>query len=516
MKSQASQKKTVYEKEKAAREAGEMTKVTATAMSSVPTASSTAAKSKSTPKTSTPVVQPAVDPAVAEITKQLAALTLLVQANVGATPVSTPAPTLAPAQPYAAARTYRCMWCDSPDHRKDRCGELTSVVQTGRVRFNEKGYVVNAATGEEIPPMFGRGGMKVLLPAVVQPTLTTSINQIMLMDDEPVAELGNEGTVCVVTVNDDGTEQFEYIDANVEEKRKRDDVEQVRQVRQRLSESPTPGPSQFVGVVPPAMPRSPAQSTPAQSAEARVVDRPMYRNLSAIGGKADIGGIVDKVLKREVNVTVEELLATSSEVRAQVVELLRNKRQIVEGPRPPPKVRGPPIVNVNHMEVGPLYACASPRVKVTLERGLMVTALIDDGSEISIMPRRVFERLNIPIDTEINWKINTYEVVKAEAEGKGLLGVCHAVHVNVGGVEVEMPIFVVEDSNSDLLLGRPWEQFVQAQHDNRADGSLWIRIQSADGRRVAQFCAVAANHERNRSYARHPPAGMIGADWGKV
>ena len=151
-----------------------------------------------------------------------------------------------------------------------------------------------------------------------------------------------------------------------------------------------------------------------------------------------------------------------------------------------------------------------------VENTISVDALIDDGSEISIMPRRVFEKLNIPIDTEINWTINTYEAVKAEANGKGLLGVCHAVNVNVGGVAVDIPVFVVENANSDLLLGRPWERYVEAKSDNRPDGSLWIRIQSPDGRRVAQFCAVKAEHERNRHFARLPQEGLVGSDWGKV
>jgi hypothetical protein len=194
----------------------------------------------------------------------------------------------------------------------------------------------------------------------------------------------------------------------------------------------------------------------------------MYRNLSTIGEKVDIGGIFDKILKSEINVMVEEMLATSAEVRGQAVDLLRNRRQVIEGLKPPPRMRGLPVISVNHMEVGPLYACASPRVRATIEKGVTVTALIDDGSEICIMPRRVFETLNIPIYTEINWKINTYEVVKAEASGKGLLGVCHSVRIGVGGVVIDLPIFVVKDSNLDLLLGRPWVQYVQAKNNNRA------------------------------------------------
>jgi hypothetical protein len=41
------------------------------------------------------------------------------------------------------------------------------------VRYNEKGYVVNVVTGEEIPTMFGKGGMKILLPPMIVPHTTT-------------------------------------------------------------------------------------------------------------------------------------------------------------------------------------------------------------------------------------------------------------------------------------------------------------------------------------------------------
>jgi len=40
------------------------------------------------------------------------------------------------------------------------------------------------------------------------------------------------GTVCVVTLNEDGTETYEYIDADVEEKRKAEEEAQAgRNVR---------------------------------------------------------------------------------------------------------------------------------------------------------------------------------------------------------------------------------------------------------------------------------------------
>ena len=122
------------------------------------------------------------------------------------------------------------------------------MLGTGQIKFNDLGHLCNAVTGEEIPPKFGRGGMKSIwkpTPVAATPVHSISVNHITLEGDKPVASLGTESTVCLVTIHDDGRETHEYIDANIEEKRKRDEIEQRRQVRPRTDESPTPGSSQL-------------------------------------------------------------------------------------------------------------------------------------------------------------------------------------------------------------------------------------------------------------------------------
>ena len=128
-----------------------------------------------------------------------------------------------------------------------------------------------------------------------------------------------------------------------------------------------------------------------------------------------------------------------------------------------------------------------------------------------MMPRRVFERTELPIDTEIRWRIDKYDSqTNAELDEHGLIGVCHDVSVDIGGVEVKQPIFVVEYCNNDLILGRPWERMVRAEYINEDDGSCIVRIKSPDARRMVQFCAVKSEHEWNREFARHVEDSGIG------
>lgn len=120
-----------------------------------------------------------------------------------------------------------------------------------------------------------------------------------------------------------------------------------------------------------------------------------------------------------------------------------------------------------------------------------------------MMPRRIFDRLDLPIDTEIHWRIDTYDTkTNSELDEQGPIGVCHEVPVDIGGIEVKQPIFVVQHCNNDLILGCPWERMVRAEYINEDDGSYTVKIKSPDGRRMVQFCAVKTEHERNREFAR--------------
>ena len=37
----------------------------------------------------------------------------------------------------------------------------------------------------------------------------------------------------------------------------------------------------------------------------------------------------------------------------------------------------------------------------------------------------------------------------------------HGVSIDIGGVEVKLPIFIVEHGNADVILGRLWERAVR-------------------------------------------------------
>ena len=146
-----------------------------------------------------------------------------------------------------------------------------------------------------------------------------------------------------------------------------------------------------------------------------------------------------------------------------------------------------------------LYACASPTVMGKMEGKLKVKMLIDSGSEMSVMSRDLYERVKglLPVNTEIRWSIGS-----AFSTMDKVFGVCHSVAVEAGGIEIPVPVFILEGTLQEFILGRTWDRLVRGQHDNRQDGSLYISITSLHDRKKATFCAVADCTDRDRDRMR--------------
>ena len=85
-----------------------------------------------------------------------------------------------------------------------------------------------------------------------------------------------------------------------------------------------------------------------------------------------------------------------------------------------------------------------------LEGAKRVKMLIDSSSEMCVMSKRLWDELQekLPIDWNVAWSIGS-----ANAMRDRVCGVCHSVSVNVGGVEVDVPIFVLEEAAQNLILG---------------------------------------------------------------
>jgi hypothetical protein len=221
-----------------------------------------------------------------------------------------------------------------------------------------------------------------------------------------------------------------------------------------------------------------------------------------------------------ITLNLRELFAVSSEVSAFVNDQTRKHRLPID---PASGVTSITASATSYFDASAsattahhLYACPSSRAKVTLDGSLGTWGLIDHGSEVNLIPRRIYERMdNLPVDTDIEWTINAYHQ-SGRTPPNGMIGVVHALSIDVGGVEVKLPVFVVEEAFQDLILGRPWERAVRAIITNNNDGSVSVQIHSEDGRRAVRFTGVTGDHERNREFAKHAVSPRVSIDPLKV
>ena len=160
---------------------------------------------------------------------------------------------------------------------------------------------------------------------------------------------------------------------------------------------------------------------------------------------------------------VQDFLAISSEVSGYLHEQIQKRHVSIDtaAPATPMSTTAPTItaastkVQINSTNAGDLkklYPYPSPRPKATLDHEVKVMSLLDAGSEVNIMPHCVFEQLNLAIDSDINWRIEVYDSkTNRNFDDHGLIGVCHDISVDIGGVDVEQHIFMVEHSNYDFI-----------------------------------------------------------------
>ena len=85
--------------------------------------------------------------------------------------------------------------------------------------------------------------------------------------------------------------------------------------------------------------------------------------------------------------------------------------------------------------------------------------MLDMGSEVNLIPKRVFDTFDYPIDTDIRWRISGYDQkTQDHLMGSGLFGILHDCPVEIGGIMVRLHLFVIQDAVPNLLLGRPFER----------------------------------------------------------
>jgi hypothetical protein len=157
--------------------------------------------------------------------------------------------------------------------------------------------------------------------------------------------------------------------------------------------------------------------------------------------------MLKKILDQPVNnVTAREILANSP-------NLLRMTFKYLDAPlRGEARSLDKKQTKVgSHRTESSFYSVSTPKMKVRLNEEILVTAMVDSGAEINVMTAEVAERAGLAITPSPDLTI-----IGHGGERRRFEGVCEDTPIQIGGIIIYTPIFVVESADIPLILGQPF------------------------------------------------------------
>lgn len=218
---------------------------------------------------------------------------------------------------------------------------FAEALKSGNIKINENGRIAFTPSGVEIPPAFGRGGMRVMYDLIFSTMASQAKVNTITFDDG----YGTDGNVRVVKKDEDDR----WIEVDVEEKRKQDDGKFQRNARRKVDATWQPDPASAAqpstaptGVAQhwpiPTLSNQPA-SGPASSASQTqpantLMDldplpdatKPKYRLQSELGKTISVVDFGEKIMNAPIMLSIKEFLAVSPEMSGYIHEQTRRKR----------------------------------------------------------------------------------------------------------------------------------------------------------------------------------------------
>lgn len=224
------------------------------------------------------------------------------------------------------------------------------------------------------------------------------------------------------------------------------------------------------GTEPSAKPTTPAAYTPTTTGAAN----PNAYHLTSDAENAKvIDAVFQEMLDGKCPLPPRTVLALSQDVRRKMNDYVRVRR--VDGPKDAAavqllgEIKGELAQQV--FEVGmnmapqPEYSLPLREVEMELNGKIRVAGILDSGSQITLMTKRIWEATRAPLNPGRRMPMQ-------DANGglKSTMGVVENLAITVGDVTTRAHVHVVENAPFDLLIGRPWFQAVRSALIDEAGG----------------------------------------------
>jgi hypothetical protein len=187
--------------------------------------------------------------------------------------------------------------------------------------------------------------------------------------------------------------------------------------------------------------------------------------------------VLTKLLNTQISLTAGEILGTSRELSIALADQIRVK-------------------NVTAANAAANHTCANHgsllRVPVRVGR-YTYNAIIDSGSEVNLIKRRVWENdLKVPMDVGASMTLHD-----ANGGTSTLKGIIPDLELKIGGLITTSNYWVTTTCPLDILLGRPWQRQNLVSIDERTEGT-YLRFNKVNGDRVMEILVMP--HEETHSH----------------
>jgi hypothetical protein len=193
--------------------------------------------------------------------------------------------------------------------------------------------------------------------------------------------------------------------------------------------------------------------------------------------------VLKKILSTQISLTAGEILGTSRELSIALADQIRVK-------------------NVASVSASTNHTCAnhSSLLRVPVKVGnYTYNAIIDSGSEVNLIKRRVWENdLKVPMDVSASMTLHD-----ANGGTSTLKGIIPDLELKIGGLITTSNYWVTTTCPLDILLGRPWQRQNLVSIDERTDGT-YLRFNRVNGDRVMEILVMP--HEDSARKGNHATA----------
>lgn len=255
-------------------------------------------------------------------------------------------------------------------------------------------------------------------------------------------------------------------------------------------------------------------------------DKPSVRFTSDIQNDVSIEDVIKRVLEQKTSISLRELFAVSPELQKRMGNLVKTRREVtssatsidgedtvieIDSNSPENDTPGCAILNwegdpsalpafleryadaVSLKSPVRCFARTTGIIKGTFG-GEEVTFLIDSGSELNLITRRVWEQTNVEIDNDgARWSLRGLGGANVP-----LIGCARDAPVQIDGKNFDHHFFVstMEHGRYDGILGEPWLQWFSADIRHDRFGPTYLQA-FPSGDKTGAFISVAITDSKD-------------------